>query len=168
MAAAAVAESVAAMGSMTREGEVLAWLAADLVLADRLGWPASVPLLATVIVHPALSPGQDRRRARPGEPAWDTVSNLAYTRAAIAAYGSARDTAGRSTRLIAASARSRTHGVEAAIFALLDDDAVAATGLAALPGLGSERSVRRLLERLVAQDGLRELTGRATFRLYGL
>ena len=110
----------------------------------------------------------DGRRVRPHEIGCTTFCHLAYARAAIAAHGSTRDIAGRSTRLIAVSARSRTRGVAEAISALLDDDAVAATGLAALPGLGSDRAARRLLERLVAQGGLRELTGRPTFRLYGL
>jgi hypothetical protein len=48
---------------------------------------------------------------------------------------------------------------------LLADDAVSAA--APLPGL-SDRSRRRLFERLVRLSAARELTGRATFRLYGL
>ena len=167
-AAAAVAGIVAAEGGTTREGEVQAWMASDAILADRLGWPSPIPLLATAILHPALARDRDGRRVRPGEPGWDTVCHLAYVRAAVAAHGLARDIAGRATRLAAASARSRTRGVDAAVTALLDDDAVAATGLAALPGLGSERAARRLLEGLVARGGLRELTGRPTFRFYGL
>lgn len=159
---------VAAEGGTAHEGEVLAWMSADAVLADRLGWPAPIPLLATAILHSALAPDRDGRRVRPGEPRWATVCHLACTRAAIAAHGLARDIAGRAARLAAASARSRTRGVDAAVTALLDDDAVAATSLAALPGFGSDRAARRLLEGLVAQGGLRELTGRPSFRLYGL
>jgi len=48
---------------------------------------------------------------------------------------------------------------------LLDDDAVAAA--APIAGL-SDRARRRLFERLVALGAARELTGRPTFRLYGL
>ena len=69
-AAAAVTEVVAAVEGMTREGDVLAWLAADLVLADlvltdRLGWPAPVLLLATATMHPALVRGADGRTTCP-------------------------------------------------------------------------------------------------------
>ena len=167
--AAAVSDLVAANSGATPDGEVLAWMAADAVLADRLGWPTPVPLLATAIRDPALVRGRDGRRVRPGEPGWAEVCHLAYARAAVAAHGSAREVASRAARLTAASESSRTRGIDAAIAALLADDAVAATGLAtAVPGLGSDRAARRLLERLVAQGGLRELTGRPTFRLYGL
>jgi hypothetical protein len=48
---------------------------------------------------------------------------------------------------------------------LLGDDAVSAA--APLPGL-SDRARRRLFERLVQLSAAQELTGRPTFRLYGL
>jgi hypothetical protein len=56
-------------------------------------------------------------------------------------------------------------GAKAAVQALLDQDSLAAaTPIAGL----SERGMRRLFERLAALGAIRELTGRATFRLYGL
>ena len=54
---------------------------------------------------------------------------------------------------------------EALLQALLDEDSLSAAGK--FSGL-SERGARRLFERLVALGAARELTGRATFRLYGL
>ena len=48
---------------------------------------------------------------------------------------------------------------------LLNEDAVPA---AARRGAISARGSRRLFDRLVALGGVRELTGRSTFRLYGL
>ena len=48
---------------------------------------------------------------------------------------------------------------------MLEEDSLSAA--TKLPGL-SERGARRLFERLVALQAVRELTGRPTFRLYGL
>ena len=53
----------------------------------------------------------------------------------------------------------------AVIKTLLDEDAVLAS---ARRGAISDRGARRLFDRLVALGAVRELTGRATFRLYGL
>ena len=64
-----------------------------------------------------------------------------------------------------AAPKLRAKGAKAALQALLDQDSLAAaTPIAGL----SERGTRRLFERLVALGAIRELTGRATFRLYGL
>lgn len=71
----------------------------------------------------------------------------------------------RAEKLLAVAGRVRTRGGEAGVAALLADDAVAA---AALTQLGSDRAARRLLERLARLGAVRELTGRPTFRLYGL
>ena len=57
-------------------------------------------------------------------------------------------------------------GAGAALAALLDDDSLTASSK--LGGQISERGARRLFDRLVALGAIRELTGRATFRLYGL
>ena len=64
-----------------------------------------------------------------------------------------------------AAPKLRAKGAGAALHALLDEDSLSAAGK--LSGL-SERGARRLFERLVALGAVRELTGRATFRLYGL
>ena len=64
-----------------------------------------------------------------------------------------------------AAPKLRAKGAKAALQALLDQDSLAAaTPIAGL----SERGTRRLLLRLAALGAIRELTGRATFRLYGL
>lgn len=52
---------------------------------------------------------------------------------------------------------------------ILSQDALTPVALArAMPEILSERAARRLCERLVNQGVLRELTGRDTFRLYGV
>ena len=60
----------------------------------------------------------------------------------------------------------RAKGAGAALQALLDDDSLSASSK--IGGQMSERGARRLFDRLVALGAIRELTGRATFRLYGL
>jgi len=64
-----------------------------------------------------------------------------------------------------AAPKLRAKGAAAALQALLDEDSLSAA--TKLPEL-SERGARRLFERLVALGAVRELTGRQTFRLYGL
>lgn len=46
--------------------EVLALMAADIALAQTLGWPEPVPLLATALHDPALRIGPEGRRIRFG------------------------------------------------------------------------------------------------------
>jgi hypothetical protein len=59
----------------------------------------------------------------------------------------------------------RAKGAGAALEALLEEDSLGAG--TAIAGL-SDRGARRLFDRLVAFGAVRELTGRPTFRLYGL
>jgi hypothetical protein len=51
------------------------------------------------------------------------------------------------------------------IAALLTEDALVSS--ATIGGI-SDRGLRRLFDRLVALGALRELSGRSTFRIYGL
>ncbi|NNG71933.1 DUF1403 family protein [Rhizobium laguerreae] len=134
------------------------WLA-DATLASRLGWAAPLPLLAT-----ALRPG-DWRVLREGRAdAWTDACHLAYARAAAAALDLHADLGRRTTRLLDVAPQLRGKDADTTISMLIQEDALAArTGRAT-----SDRSSRRLFDRLVALGGVRELTGRSTFRLYGL
>jgi hypothetical protein len=136
-----------------------------MALASRLGWPAPIPLLATAILDPALKRGPERRRPRPMDPDWSTACHAAYARAAAGAHARALDLARRADRLLVLAPKVRTKGGATALEVLLAEDAVAA---GTLTGLGSDRAARRFLERLVTLGGIRELTGRSSFRLYGL
>jgi hypothetical protein len=90
---------------------------------------------------------------------------LAYARAALSALDLTQDLARRAARLFDAAPKLRAEGKGRALKALLADDAVSA----AAPILAlSDRARRRLFERLVSLSAARELTGRKTFRLYGL
>jgi hypothetical protein len=136
------------------------WLA-DAVLAARLKWPRPLPLIAGALVHPSLRSGGHR----PGDTNWTRSCCVAYGRAAVAACDLFADLGRSSQKLIAVAPRLRARGAGAVIETLLNEDAVPA---AARRGAISARGSRRLFDRLVALGGVRELTGRSTFRLYGL
>ena len=155
-AALEAAEScLAAQHAGAGEGDVLAAMAADLVLARRLGWPRPLSVVGAF--------GVGRR---------GTVAEryAKVLREALACHTQAIELERRAARLIAAAATLRVKGAERGVAALLANDVVAAADLAR-PGeaaLGSDRAARRFLERLVELGALRELSRRPTFRLYGL
>jgi hypothetical protein len=150
-------------GGRGGEGELLAAWLADAVLAQRLNWPFAFPLLAA-----ALFPGAGRLPGGPENPADGSKTTrvvFAYARAAAGAV-LAGDLARRAEKLEKAAPKLRAKGAGAALRALLDEDCLAASS--EIGGQLSERGARRLFDRLVALGAIRELTGRATFRLYGL
>lgn len=166
VAAEMAARVTAAVAPAQRlEGEIFGLMLGDVALAQSLGWTVPLPLLATALLHPSLKSGPERRRPRVGEPDWATTCQAAYALAAEKAHAGALDLNRRADRLLAVAGKVRTRGSATGIAALLSDDAVAAT---ALDGLGSDRAARRFLERLASLGAVRELTGRPTFRLYGL
>ncbi|WP_245467912.1 DUF1403 family protein [Mesorhizobium sp. M6A.T.Cr.TU.017.01.1.1] len=71
----------------------------------------------------------------------------------------------RAERLIAVAPKLRAKGAGDVIFLLLNDDAV--SGSLATKNL-SRFAARRLFDRLQQLDAVRELSGRTTFRLFGL
>ncbi len=148
-----------------REREILAYLVADAVLASRLRWPVFVPLLAGAVGHPSLRKGPHGKRTRPGDPDWAEACCLAYARAAESAHNLVLTLARRANKLEAAVPKLRAKNAEAAVTRVCEEDAITAS---MRPGNLSERAARRLFDRLVSLGVLRELTGRPTFRLYGL
>ncbi|TIX54825.1 MAG: DUF1403 family protein [Mesorhizobium sp.] len=71
----------------------------------------------------------------------------------------------RAERLIAIAPKLRAKGAGDVIFLLLNEDAV--SGSLTTKNL-SRFASRRLFDRLQQLDAVRELSGRATFRLFGL
>ncbi len=134
------------------------WLA-DAVLARRLGWPAPVPLLSSTLRS------HDWRALREGRAeAWIDGCHFAYARGAAAALDLYADLSRRTLRLLAVAPQLRGKEADTMVAILISEDAQPArTGKTT-----SDRSSRRLFDRLVALGGARELTGRPTFRLYGL
>lgn len=136
------------------------WLA-DAVLARRLNWPRPVPLLAAHLKR------EDFRVAAGlhADPVlWREACARAYGRAATTGFDLYADLARCAERLLAVAPKLRGKDADTTVLQLLSEDALTA-------GRGqttSDRSSRRLFERLVECGAVRELTGRSTFRLYGL
>ncbi|MDB5597250.1 MAG: hypothetical protein JWM36_4211 [Hyphomicrobiales bacterium] len=160
----AAAEMAARVVALHPRAELLALWLADQVLAARLSWPIPVPLLAGSLAHPALR-AAGRRRARPGEEGWPRTVAAAYALAAARAVGLFADLERRAATLQAVTPVLRARGAAAVVAVLLEEDAMAP---ASAVGTMTDRGLRRLFDRLVGQGAVRELTGRTTFRLYGL
>jgi len=137
------------------------WLA-DAILARRLKWAAPIPLLPTYIMR------KDLRLAPAyldGDQTWLKACYAAYTEASGHAYNVATDLTRRTQKFNAILPKLRARNAENAIQKFLIEDAVSPVSLT---NYMTERSARRLCERLVSLGVVRELTGRPTFRLYGL
>lgn len=150
--AAKAAWEVLALGQIYR-GLAL-WLA-DALLARALGWDRPVPLLAAHLPRAAFR--------LEGE-AWLVACASAWGRGAVAAFDLHTDLTRRADTLRAAHLRRSGKDTAAIITALLTEDATPArAGFEA-----SDRAARRLFDRLMSLGLVRELTGRSSFRLYGL
>lgn len=126
------------------------WLA-DAHLARALGWARPVPLLAAHLPRAAL-----RLRGKD----WVTACAAAWAKGALAAVDMRRDLDRRTAVLLAAAPKLRGAGAAATVDRLLREDA---TGVPR-----DDRALRRRMDRLTALGVVRELTGRSSFRLYGL
>ncbi|MER9894732.1 DUF1403 family protein [Mesorhizobium sp. M0119] len=162
-AAAAIAVHVVAMRS---DSELLAWWLADLVLAQSLRWPRPLPLLMAQIFGPAFrAKVGGGKRIRPGEKGFERAVCLALVQGAVEACRLATDIARRAERLIAVAPKLRAKGAGDVVQRLLDNDAV--SGSLTTKNL-SRFAARRLFDRLHQLEAVRELSGRTTFRLFGL
>ncbi len=164
-AVAAAAEIAAFSLRFRPDSDALALWLADAVLAHRLNWPAPVPLIAAHIRPRELRAAP---RQLDGDAAWFVACCLGYARAAAAAADLYADLARRAERLLAVAPKLRGKDADIMVAMLIGEDAQAANWGGAPGKTASDRSSRRLFERLVALGAVRELTGRATFRLYGL
>lgn len=160
-AAATAATLVVAATDGGRSSELLALWAADAVLARKLGWPRAVPLLSGEL----LKRGGALRRPRPGDPAWLAAAAAGAAGAAVRAVDLANEVGRRAAKLEAVASKVRTKQADKVVGVLLTQDAVTS---ARLKGTLSDRAARRLFDRLVALGGVRELSGRTMFRIYGL
>lgn len=161
-----VAAAIAADLYRTRpDAEVLAYWCADAVLAQKLRWPIPVPLLASQVSAAVFKTGERRRRIRPGDEGWGRAVLLGYAKAAADACDLGVDISESAHRLLEVAPKLRAKGSADVVRLLLEEDAV--------PGSWSSsklsaRGARRLFERLQVLGAVRELSGRSSFRLYGL
>ena len=137
-------------------GETVALILADAVQAKSLGWDHVLPLLTLGLKPRDLRlQGDDLR--------------LACHRAIVAGAGQAvplaAELARAAARLQAVVPKLRAKAAERAVDLFLTRDALAP---AALTAFMSDRAARRLCDRLADLGAVRELTGRDTFRLYGV
>jgi hypothetical protein len=161
----AAARTAAAVMRQDPKAEILAWWMADCALSWRMGWRHAVPILGPQIHAPLLRSGFEGRRARPGSDVFEQAVFIAAALGAADACRLAADMAAQAERLRAVIPKLRSKAAGEVVDRLLGDDAVSAT----LTTKNLSRwASRRLFERLVALGAVRELSGRPTFRIYGL
>jgi len=136
--------------------EMSGLILADAGLSQALGWDHIVPLLTSGLKQSDLHKrGDDLRLA----------CHRAVTVCAGEAVRMANDLKQKTVRLNAVAPKLRAKGAGSALELFLTFDAVTP---AALVSLNSDRAARRFCDRLVGLGVVRELTGRETFRLYGV
>ncbi|MCE8007112.1 DUF1403 family protein [Aestuariivita sp.] len=136
--------------------QTAALLLTEAALAQALGWAHVVPLLGLGLKRGDLrKTGAELRLA----------CHRAISSAATEATRETADLTRRAAHLKAVAPRLRAKGAEQAVALFLIRDSVAPT---ALTSLRSDRAARRFCDRLVALGAVHELTGRDTFRLYGI
>ena len=149
------AQVVEAVLTDSPRAEAAALILSDAALAKALGATHVLPLLALT-----LKPRDIRLRG-------DDL-RLACHRAVVSAVRQALPLAGdlarAAARLRAVAPKLRAKAAGRAVDLFLSRDALVPGALAFM----SDRAARRLCDRLVALGVVRELTGRDTFRLYGV
>ena len=133
-----------------------AYVLADAALAQALGWTHVLPLLGI---------GLKRADLRKSGEGLRLACHRAISSAAAAVVREAVDLVRRVARLKEVAPKLRAKGADEAVALFLSRDAIAPM---ALTSLRSDRAARRFCDRLVELGAVRELTGRDTFRLYGI
>ena len=144
--------------------EASAVICGDLVLARALGWAYPLPLLGIELTRREIL-GMDKELL--------ASCHRAVAMGAQDVVRLAHDLARRAQRLREVEPKLRAKGSKAAVALFLREDAVLPSTMLAPKIKGTnmpmtDRAARRLCDRLVELGVVRELTGRNTFRLYGV
>lgn len=147
--------------------ERTACLLSDIVLARALNWKRVLPVTAQRLTKAALrdltAEGQGAELALQNR-ILETIEETVRL---------ARDLARRAKALRAVAPKLRAKGSDAAVDLFLTEDSVAPASMLSPRIRGTsipmtDRAARRFCDRLVELGVARELTGRSTFRLYGI
>ncbi len=147
--------------------ERIACLLSDVVLASALNWKQMLPISAQHLTKTAL---RDLTAERQGAELAIQVRILESIEETIRL---ARDLTSRGEALRTVAPKLRAKGSAAAVALFLTEDAVAPASMLSPRIHGTSiamtsRAARRFCDRLVELGVARELTGRTTFRLYGI
>ncbi len=147
--------------------ERVACLVSDIVLARALNWKTVLPVTA-----PRLTKATLRDLTGDGQGA-DLVVQQRILQSLEEVIRLARDLALRAEVLRSIAPKLRAKGSDAAVALFLSEDAVAPSTMLSPMIQGTsypmtDRAARRFCDRLVELGVARELTGRPTFRLYGI
>lgn len=149
--------------------EAEALLAADCLLASGLGWEKPLSLMALHLKRPAIRALLNDKDTA----GFEIACHNAVAASAQEALRLAYDLARRAAALHAVAPKLRAKGSDDAVALFLSEDAVFPSTMLSPTIKGtrtpmSEQAARRLCDRLIDLGVVRELTGRATFRLYGV
>tara|TARA_R110002124_G_scaffold200200_1_gene367012 strand:+ start:10870 stop:11832 length:963 start_codon:yes stop_codon:yes gene_type:complete len=147
--------------------ERIACLLADIVLARALNWTSVLPVTAQHLTKTML---------RDLVADWQGAELKVQEGLLTSIEGMirlARDLASRATLLQAVASKLRAKGSDAAVDLFLSEDAIGPSVMLSPTIQGTtipmtDRAARRFCDRLVELGVARELTGRPTFRLYGI
>ncbi|WP_299605275.1 DUF1403 family protein [uncultured Tateyamaria sp.] len=158
---------VRAVLAVDDRAERAACLLSDIVLARCLNWPMILPVSALNLTKAVL-----RDLVGDGQGA-DLAVQQRLLQSTEEAIRLARDLAQRGAALQVVAPKLRAKGSDAAVALFLSEDAVAPSTMLSPLIQGTDipmtdRAARRFCDRLVEMGVARELTGRPTFRLYGI
>ncbi len=147
--------------------ERIACLLSDVVLAQALNWATALPITALHLTKPMLRDLVTGEQGAALKMQHRLLESLADT------IRQARDLAARAAALKSVAPKLRSKGSDAAIDLFLSEDAIGPSMMLSPTIQGTtipmtDRAARRFCDRLVELGVAHELTGRPTFRLYGI